>query len=334
MTKKIKIFFALCALVCTLIATVVMLAALNQTIALLGRIHPLVGQFAFWAVLSGVAATALYGAMLYLKLPPPLKPPAQASGPAYDRYLSALAERLRANPKLRGRELRNVEDIKSALHTLSADADQVIRNTASIVFLTTAVMQNGRLDGAVVFVTQIRMVWRIAKLYFQRPSLRQMLYLYSNVSVTAFLSASLEDLDLPQIVAPISISLIPAVHGAIPGMGGVSALMARSISNGAANAFLTLRVGEIARQYCEAVSTPAQDVVRRSATVAAVSHLGRIVRENSTLIGKEVGKKVGGLVGKEVWTTAWHKLWPRTGGGAEIIEGSTAQSDPIRRVEF
>lgn len=42
-------------------------------------------------------------------------------------------------------------------------------------------MKNGRLDGLVVLSCPLRMLWRIASVYYQRPPPRQMLYLYSNV---------------------------------------------------------------------------------------------------------------------------------------------------------
>jgi hypothetical protein len=43
---------------------------------------------------------------------------------------------------------------------------------------------------------------------------------------------------------------------------------------------LTLRVGEVARRYCEAISPVTRQEIRLGATAAAVSHLRRIVTEN------------------------------------------------------
>jgi hypothetical protein len=66
----------------------------------------------------------------------------------------------------------------------------------------------------------------------------------------------------------------------------------RCVSHGAANAFLTLRVGEVARRYCEAISPITRQEIRLGATAAAVSHLRRIVTENVTKIFTTIGGSV------------------------------------------
>ena len=145
-------------------------------------------------------------------------------------------------------------------------------------------MQNGRLDGLIVLFTQIQMVGRIARIYVQRPSPRELARLYANVAGTAFIASGLESLDLGEMVAPLAVSVVPALKGGIPGLSGISALLVKCVSNGAANAFLTLRVGEVARRYCELTSKCSPELIRKSATAAAVQHLGRIVRENGALV--------------------------------------------------
>jgi hypothetical protein len=158
-------------------------------------------------------------------------------------------------------------------------------------------MQNGRLDGLVVLFTQIQMVGRIARIYDQRPSPRELVRLYANVAGTAFVASRLESLELGEMVAPLAVSIVPALKSGIPGMGGISALLVRCVSNGAANAFLTLRVGEVARRYCELTSRCPAEVIRKSATAAAVQHLGRIVRENGALVVRKVWESTaGGLI--------------------------------------
>jgi Domain of unknown function (DUF697) len=171
---------------------------------------------------------------------------------------------------------------------LSAEADSIVRSTASTVFLSTALMQNGRLDALIVLLTQIRMIWYVARTYVQRPSPRDLVRLYANVAGTAFVASGLESLDLGEMFAPLATSLVPAIKGGIPGLSGISALLVRCISNGAANAFLTLRVGEVTRQYCELVAEASPESIRRSATADAVKHLGRIVRENGALVVTKV----------------------------------------------
>ncbi|MFL6583972.1 MAG: DUF697 domain-containing protein [Chthoniobacterales bacterium] len=228
--------------------------------------------------------------------------------PDYPQYVDALRARLRANPRAKESRLDTLADIELALSQLSAEADSVVRNTASTVFLSTALMQNGRLDGMIVLFTQIRMVWRIARIYVQRPSPREMITLYANVAGTAFVASGLESLDVGEMFAPLATSIVPALKGGIPGLSGISHLLVRCVSTGAANAFLTLRVGEVARRYCEITSRPSAELIRRSATAAAVQHLGRIVRENGMLVSR--------------------KIWESTGGA--LVEGGLAKAEDVR----
>ena len=289
----------------------VIIAGVTSLISLADRMHPVAGTFVFWAVCLAAGFLALYCAIAYARLPAALVPPEEDSGPKHDAYLQALRIRLAANPRTRDLTLVTKEEIEKAVGHLSAQADLVVRRTASTVFLSTALMQNGRLDGLIVLFTQIQMVGRIARIYVQRPSPRELVRLYANVAGTAFVASGLESLDLGEMVAPLAVSVVPALKGGIPGLSGISALLVKCVSNGAANAFLTLRVGEVARRYCELTSRCPAELIRKSATAAAVQHLGRIVREN------------GALVVKKIWASTGRALIDSGVSKAEDIAGAT-----------
>ncbi|MGH7982720.1 MAG: DUF697 domain-containing protein [Candidatus Udaeobacter sp.] len=263
-------------------------AGAASLISLADRIHPVAGTIVFWSVCLAAGFFALYCVIAYARLPAALIPPEETSGSKHEAYLQALRARLATNPRTRDLALTTAEEIEAAVRQLSNEADKVVRRTASTVFLSTALMQNGRLDGLVVLFTQIQMVNRVARIYVQRPSPRELMRLYANVAGTALIASGLESLDLGEMIAPLATSVVPAIKGGIPGLSGISALLVRSISNGAANAFLTLRVGEVARRYCALTSRCSRDAIRKSATAAAVHHLGRIVRENGALVVRKI----------------------------------------------
>ncbi len=269
------------------------IAGATSLILLAERIHPIAGSIAFWGVSASAGFFALYCALAYARLPAALVPPEEDCGPQYEAFLDALRIRLAANPRTRHMPVATDEQIENAVGHLSTEAEAVVRRTASTVFLTTALMQNGRLDGLIVLFTQIQMVSRIARIYVQRPSPRELIRLYANVAGTAFVASGLESLDLGEMVAPLAVSVVPALKGGIPGLSGISALLVKCVSNGAANAFLTLRVGEVARRYCELTSKCPPELIRKSATAAAVQHLGRIVRENGTLVVRKIWASTG-----------------------------------------
>jgi hypothetical protein len=288
--RKIVITLVVLVTVCLLSLIV---AGVTSLISLADRIHPIAGSVVFWIVVLAAAWAALYCAIAYAKLPAALIPPDDDSGPKHEAYLEALRIRLAANPKTCDKSLNTEDEIENAIGVLSAEADTVVRRTASTVFLSTALMQNGRLDALILLFTQIQMVTRVARVYVQRPSPRELVRLYANVAGTAFISSGLESLDLGEMVAPLATSIVPALKGGIPGLSGISALLVRCVSNGAANAFLTLRVGEVARRYCELTSRTSPELIRKSATAAAVQHLGRIVRENGALVVRKIWEATG-----------------------------------------
>jgi hypothetical protein len=306
--RRIIVVLAVTMTVCLASLTIAGLASL---VSLADRIHPVAGTIVFWVVCLAVGLFALHCAIAYAGLPGALGPPEEDSGPKYDVYLQALRVRLAANPRTRDLPLVDKEEIDQAIAHLSTQADLVVRRTASTVFLSTALMQNGRLDGLIVLFTQIQMVARIARIYVQRPSPRDLVRLYANVAGTAFVASGLESLDLGDMVAPLAVSVVPALKGGIPGLSGISALLVKCVSNGAANAFLTLRVGEVARRYCELTSKCPPELIRKSATAAAVQHLGRIVREN------------GALVVKKIWASTGRALIDSGVSKAEDIAGAT-----------
>ena len=283
--RKIVITLVVLTTVCVLSLIV---GGVTSLISLADRIHPVAGSVVFWTIVLAAGFFAFYCVIAYARLPAALIPSAETSGPKHEAYLQALRARLAANPRTRDLPLVTLAEIEAAVGQLSNEADKVVRRTASTVFLSTALMQNGRLDGLVVLFTQIQMVNRVARVYVQRPSPRELVRLYANVAGTALIAGGLESLDLGEMIAPLATSVVPALKGGIPGFSGISALLVRCISNGAANAFLTLRVGEVARRYCALTSRCSPDAIRKSATAAAVHHLGRIVRENGALVVRKI----------------------------------------------
>jgi hypothetical protein len=185
------------------------------------------------------------------------------------------------------------------LAILGKKSDEIIQQTASTVFISTAISQSGRLDAFLVLSAQSRMVRRIARLYYQRPTLRDLIQLYANVAGTAFLASEFEDIDISEQVEPVLSSTLGALAVAIPGVQLAASILVNSVLTGTANAFLTLRVGIIARRYCGSLVIAEKRTLRRAASAEAAKLLGSIVRQGTTKLSKALWKvskgKVGGL---------------------------------------
>jgi hypothetical protein len=223
---------------------------------------------------------------LFLRLPRPLKPPASVDSPEFPRHLAALGRRLQGNPHLAGQPVTSRPEIEAALSTLESRANEVIRSAASRVFLATAVSQNGSLDGLLVLLMQSRMIWQVAYVYYQRPGLRDLAFLYGNVAGTALVASQLDDVDLSEQLQPVLSSVLGSVAGAIPGLQATSAILVNSMVAGAANAFLTLRVGVIAKRYCGALVVPEPRALRRAAATEAAGMLAGITRTGAKRVAQ------------------------------------------------
>jgi Domain of unknown function (DUF697) len=265
---------------------------LNQTFQLVDladRLHPAFGS----AVLITILVVFLIGIGLplyvFLRLPKPLIPPQQTGGPEFERYREHLAQRLASNPLIKKKQLPGqAVSIEAALEQLDDIADRRIRDVASQVFLATAISQNGSVDALVVLGAQGKLVLDIATIYYQRPTLRDLVYLYANVAATAFIAGELDDIDVAEQMQPIVTAVLGSSVAAIPGMSAAASLFVNSVVTGTGNAYLTLRVGIVARQYCGHRKDGDRKSIRRSAAVQALPLLGSIVRDGAASVASAI----------------------------------------------
>lgn len=269
-----------------------------QVVALADRAHPLFGDVVFWTLIALYAFCLLVPTFLILRLPPPLVPPEDETSAEFERHIELLTKRLRRNPMLRDRTITTRAELEDALRVLDRRADEMTRAAGAQVFITTAVSQNGSLDGIIVLAAQSKLVYEIARVYYQRPTLRDMVWLYGNVASTAFVAGELEDIDLSDQVQPILSSVAGSAAGAIPGFQAASTLFVSSVMTGAANALLTMRVGIITKQYSRALSVPQKRLVRRTALVQATGMLGGVVMDGARRVWDAIltagGRRVTG----------------------------------------
>jgi hypothetical protein len=258
-----------------------------QLVELADRLHPVAGDVVFWTILALFGFCAGVPLFVLLTLPAPLIAPEQADGPEHEKHMRRLRKRLAKNPHVTGAP-EQVLEIEAALRELDVVADQRTKAAASQVFMTTAISQNGSLDALLVLAAQSKLVLEVARVYYQRPTLRDLLYLYSNVAATAFIAAELEDIDLSEQVQPILTAVLGSSVAAIPGMSAAAGLFVNSVTTGAGNAYLTLRVGIITRHYCRSVVRPERRTIRHSAAVQAARLLGGIARDGAASVAAAI----------------------------------------------
>lgn len=305
----------------------ILINQLSGLYIVLSDFNPLIAKIVTGSLAILVSGLALTPLFVLWKLPKAIKRPQSES--EVPNYQKQLLSRLQTNAILKasGSPLKSTEDLKNAVGVLDAEADKIINETASVVFLTTSISQNGKLDALTVFATQIRMIWKIAHLYYQRPGLSDLGYLYANVGATAFVSSEIEDVDLSQQLEPIVSALFKnAGSRSVPFLGNASQVILDSLLEGSTNAFLTLRVGILAKRYCGATGVLDKKGLKKSAFKEAASMLTKVT-------AKSAGRIVTTLLNatKKAGLDTVKSSWEGVKNAGEKIRDSV--SSPFRKPE-
>jgi hypothetical protein len=142
--------------------------------------------------------------------------------------------------------------------------------------------------------------------------------LYANVASTAFIAAGVEDIDVDVLVSTVFGSTVAA----IPGMH----LLTTSVLSGSANAFLTLRVGMITKEYCRCTVRVEKMGLRRAATLNAAKLLGSIVRDGTVKLSKAAVNATVNATTTKV-TEAYNWVARR----ARAVETSCENTTPVEK---
>lgn len=260
------------------------LFAVNQIIAFHANLTT-INETLAWLVTGFISVTIflllLIPLVLMARLPESVAFPDNYEEEA--QYHTVLKYRLSRNKlvKKAGLDVSTEEGMKQALELLNREAQTVIKQTAKSVFLTTAISQNGKLDALTVFITQSRMIWRVAHIYWQRPSIRDMIKLYGNVGATALIASELDEIDITRQIEPIINAVLRSPGRSIPVIGHATHIITDSLLEGSTNAFLTLRVGIVTQRYCGSWDIADRKTIRRNSFIAASGLLRTLVLESS-----------------------------------------------------
>jgi len=302
---------------------IIMLNQVLQLINLAMNVSPVFGSAlaVFFAVLAlGAVITTI---LIIARLEKPLPIPDESSEAEYALFLGKLKKRLIRNKYLKSQGFvwetgkTDKETINEALDLLDKESQRLIKSNASAVFITTAVSQNGPLDSVFVFITAVKLVWKISMLYNQRPAVSDITKLYANVFATVLLTRQIDDLDLvTEQLEPIISTLFGGTVGSVvPGVSYAVSFVVDSVFEGSINTLLTLRVGIITQKYCRSLTKTEPKALRKAATVQACDMLGSIVSENSKKIADALFRAVKNVTvdsintSKDKFAGMFDRLW-------------------------
>ena len=286
--KKTKRILAILSIFLSILLVIFIINQSLQFARNLGAIHPLLADISIWVILVFLSACILISIYLFFKLPKRLSPP-KNKGPEFDRYIKNVSKRLTKNKAISKSNIHTREEVESALIQLDEIATLKIKESGKQAFYSTAVSQNGSLDALAILGIQMKLIWKVAHLYLQRPSIRDMSYLYSNVFMTAFIASQIDEAEYLEAIEPILSTVFGSAITAVPG----TSIFVNSIISGSSNAFLTLRVGIITQQYCNSLTKPEQTAVRKKATTEAGKMILAISKEGTVALSNKLKDSFG-----------------------------------------
>ncbi len=167
--------------------------------------------------------------------------------------------------------------------TVKKQLNTVIIHNAKTVMISTAICQSSRFDMMTVFAVNLKMIKELVLKCGFRPSMKNLSKLTINVFSTALIAEGLENLTLDDVMPKTAMNAI----GEIPMLGKVL----ESITQGAANALLTIRIGCVARRYLftdGAVVT--KEDIRRQAYKETLKLIPIVIAETISFFPRKIVK--------------------------------------------
>ncbi|MFA9395333.1 MAG: DUF697 domain-containing protein [Halodesulfovibrio sp.] len=277
MHSKIKIILIILCGVISIALGSLLLSGIRAIADLFAYIDPAYVPFVFWSLtVLGLGLLGYAGLSLFI-FPKPLIIPQDPTEDQIQEYRRAYVERLQRNPFLKTQlaPCKTEQEIKDGIAALETEANRLIEETSKRVFIGTATAQNGKLDTLIVFALITHLIYKITKLYAQRPHMSDLVTLYKNVAATAFFAGAIEDIVVEeytqQIVGPL---VATSVMGSVPGAQAVASVVTASILDGSMNSLLTIRCGIIARDFMSIYTDDdvlSKKEIRKSATREAAA---------------------------------------------------------------
>lgn len=171
--------------------------------------------------------------------------------------------------------LNSYDKLKKQLNILfnssiKREINKVIINNAKTVMISTAISPNPRVDLISVFTVNLKLIKEIVVLCGFRPNFKNLSKLSINVFGTALIAEGLENLNLDDVLPKDFSSMLSEVPFLKPIFSGVS--------QGIANALLTIRIGVITRRYLfKEGEEVTKDSIRRQSLKEALKMLPQVV---------------------------------------------------------
>ncbi len=131
--------------------------------------------------------------------------------------------------------------LSTAITMQNESARNIIHDHAVLVFISTTISQNGRLDAIAVLGSNLRLVRSLVINLGYRPPLPVLIKIYAQIFLSALIADQIDDFDVEGVLGQFGSGVIASIPG--------STLLINSILDGTINALLTLRIGFVTQKF-------------------------------------------------------------------------------------
>ncbi len=181
---------------------------------------------------------------------------------------------------------KNMNELKFNLqvvfnNSVKKELNAIIIRNAKIVMISTAISQNARVDMLTTASVNLKMIKELVQKCGFRPSMKNLSKLTLNVLSTALIAEGLESINLDDVLPQNTLNSL----GDIPLIKPIMS----SVTQGIANALLTIRIGTVTRKYLfkDGKEITKEDI-RRSAWKESLKLLPLIISDTLTFFPKKI----------------------------------------------
>jgi len=170
-----------------------------------------------------------------------------------------------------------------------------IEDTASLVLITTAISQNGLLDGVSIIYYNIRMIKRIIFIAGFRPAMRQVFKMIRDIFVTAFIFNTIEEINPEEMLEDV----IDASGEKL--FGKLISKISSSFIQGCFSAYVTLKVGYVTKYwlYMSEEDFKEKNIKKQSRTEARKILVTKVMKNTVGVVPKQAADFAGRMFNRK-----------------------------------
>lgn len=291
--SKTKIFWISIAIGCLIVFTLMLLSSVINIGERLRKIHVSV-EIAFYVLVFLIVFLVIINPIRIILTSPSfeicttLDPDSHKVRSVYRAVARNMAKNQNVDEehRLLLTKYKNYDELQMNMTVVFHDCikknlNNIIIKKAKTVLISTAICQNARMDMITVFSVNLNMIKNLVTECGFRPNMTNLSKLTINVFSTALIAEGLESISIDDI-------LPNSVNNALGQIPFIKPVMA-SVTQGIANALLTIRIGCVTRKYLfRDGNIITKEDIRKSAFKDSLILLPMVLYETLTFIPKKI----------------------------------------------